>query len=105
MVGCAAEAMSAIVVDYGGRQSGKTTRALIWALGDPSKRVVVVPNFATRGYLKSLLVKMGHAPEAVTVWTWHDYLVGGRAASVKCEFWIDEIGMCLPGTVVGVSGL
>jgi hypothetical protein len=90
-------------VDLGDRQSGKTTRAVLWALGDPKKRTVVVHNYFMKKFVQDIAYRCGYDSDVVDVTTFQEFLQSkGRPDR---EYWIDELLLCLPGNVAGVSGV
>lgn len=94
-----------MIIDRGTRASGKSTRAVLWAIGDVKSRVLVTHSAASADYLRGLGKQMGYDVEVIF---FSRYLEGALRGRRGVEVYIDEILMCLNsigGNVSGVSGV
>lgn len=99
---------SGLVIDRGERGSGKTTRAVIWAAGDPDHRAIIVPTMSQAGHVTRLAEEqMRLGRNAIRVVPMSSVLNGSFRGN-RFEAWIDEFptAMDLLGVrIVGISGV
>lgn len=92
-----------MIIDKGGRSSGKSTRAAMWAAGDAENRIVVTFSEASAAYVRGIGQRMGLNIE---VTTFRAYLDGRLRGKRNVQIYIDELTLCLAslgGEVAGVS--
>lgn len=98
---------SGIVIDRGARGSGKTTRAVLWAAGDPDHRAIIVPTTAQGQHITRMTEQMRLGRDAIRVVSMSSVLNGTLRGS-RVEGWIDEFpaAMDLLGVrIAGISGV